>query len=1164
MPPPPTRQRPRPRLAPPNKQPENGQLITPPKDQPPTALPESKKKQVKYNILTYLACVQKCQIDITDMVPIEAQGILGRGGQAIVVQTQQSLETTLAFKFRIPEPSTFGSRSWRNGKGDDAAFREICSEVMALGHPEIREHPNIVQLLAVSWELRKKKGWIFGHTLQVWPMMIFEKALHEDLGKFMTVGEGKDLDLAARVGICADLASALAVVHSNDVIHGDIKPENVLVFTGPVVKLADFGFSALASGKSLRLGGTEPWVAPEYDRTGRYTLEQAKLMDLYSYGLLCLWVVFRDRIQEIGSQIPTRHGSLLSRLSSILSRRYQDMTDSPSPAPPDPARGFFAEYNVKDASWNMMRMRALDLVDEMDESGFKMALHRLFTTSLSYKPAERSFGSSAEANFAVVERILRRADANLGNANLSTTANSEPSQEPSPKPSFPAPASFQVWKSLPGLCMTDFRVREHICNKLIEEYNEALDAEQKAQLAVEIAFCKKIGFGCKKDDQRAISLLEEAKSLSPGVLAWGEHSIHDTQMRLRIDACRAPTRQRNRIIRTLYDNGTYLPFYHATHFRSDSDHLWKSMMEAREREVGRMEEALGNTHEAVLQLKWALSTLYAEMGMPIHQLQLLGGVIRDIEDDENHGPHHRDTIMTRVYYTLARHDAFGVQYGDKYIDQDRELLDLLSRNGFEDHNITRILAADLSGVLSNIGHFREATELLKLAKRIAIVRHGEDSIETLNLSAMESDQLFSQGNMAKALEIKKDVLRRMKKLVDPRDPLMHQLRSTLAMALLPSGNLSEAIELMQESEEIIRQNFEPQSLTQLTTTLTRLAVLTSHGKFEEPVLALPNIIDGLRKDPWRPLDVSPPDLTAQELSDLLRTKIEKPATPYPDLQLFVERPELLMARILYATACHAYIFSGGARERRGNKDVLPVNLEHEAEKCLGKAMLAIDRGMGSEEWHLPSAAKGIAGSALRLVMGQEKTPLMEMIASMGARNERNGLHYDKAIAIAQKMGLRKTTALLEEHRHLCARKPADISDPPLFQSQRNLVTWLTGQWKGSYLYEDGGPRRDPKGLRILNLQAVVPEVTTDDDIQDGRSVKVKGTAADDQGTWILRGTADISGNVALRHFLSEGSFEQGWEYHGVVNLERGAVGGYWGSGNISRQLSNGTFFYFKD
>ncbi|PNP54868.1 hypothetical protein THARTR1_04557 [Trichoderma harzianum] len=806
----------------------------------------------------------------------------------------------------------------------------------------------------------------------------------------------------------------------------------------------------------------------------------------------------------------------------------------------------------------MMRMHALELVEEMDESGFKIALRRLFATSLSYKPAERSFGSSDEANFAIVERILRGADAKPGDVNLSSTANSEPSQQP-----FPAPASFQVWKSLPGLCMTDFRVREHIYNKLIEEYNEALDAEQKARLAVEIGFCKKIGFGCEKDDQRAISLLEEAKSLSPRALAWGEHSIQDTEMRLRIDACRAPTRQRNHIIRNLNDNGTYLPFYHATHFRSDPDHLWRGMMETRVREIERMEEALGNTHEAVLQLKWALSTLYAEMGMPIHQLRVLGGVIRDIEDDESHGPHHRDTIMTRVYYTMARHDAFGVQYGDKYIDQDRELVDLLSRSGFAEHNITRILASDLSGMLSNVGHFREAAELLKLAKRIAIIRHGENSIETLNLLGMESDQLFSQGDMATAIEIKKDVLTRMKKLVDSRDPLMHHLRLTLAMALLPLGNLSEAIELMQESEEIIRKNFEPQSLTQLTTSLTRLAVLTSHGKFEEPVLALPHIIDGLRKDPWRPLEVSPPELTALELSDLLRTKIEKPANPYPDLQLFPERPELLMAQILYATACHAYIFSGGARERGDNKHDLPANLEHEAEKCLEKAMHAIDRGMGSDEWHLPSAARGVAGSVLRLAMDQEKTPLVELIASMGARNERNGLHYDKAIAVARKTGLLKTTALLEEHRHLCARKPADISDPPLFQSQRDLVAWLTGQWKGSYLYEDGGPRRDPKGLRILNLQAMEPEAAADD-VKDGRSVKVEGTAADDQGAWILRGTADVSGNVVLRHFLSEGIFEQGWEYHGVVNLERGAVGGFWGSRGISRQLSSGTFFYFKD
>jgi hypothetical protein len=39
---------------------------------------------------------------------------------------------------------------------------------------------------------------------------------------------------------------------------------------------------------------TEPWEAPEWHP--RYsTLESAKKMDFYSFGLLLLWVLFRDR-----------------------------------------------------------------------------------------------------------------------------------------------------------------------------------------------------------------------------------------------------------------------------------------------------------------------------------------------------------------------------------------------------------------------------------------------------------------------------------------------------------------------------------------------------------------------------------------------------------------------------------------------------------------------------------------------------------------------------------------------------------------------------------------------------------------------------------------------------------------------------------------------------
>ena len=130
-------------------------------------------------------------------------------------------------------------------------------------------HPNIVSLYDV------------GTNADGAPYLVMEYVEGKTLQRTLDAGP---LALERAAVWAADLASALARAHQCKVIHGDIKPANVLITADGQVKLGDFGIARFAtqmSGSGTILG-TPAYLSPEQILGHK----QDTRSDLFSLGIV--------------------------------------------------------------------------------------------------------------------------------------------------------------------------------------------------------------------------------------------------------------------------------------------------------------------------------------------------------------------------------------------------------------------------------------------------------------------------------------------------------------------------------------------------------------------------------------------------------------------------------------------------------------------------------------------------------------------------------------------------------------------------------------------------------------------------------------------------------------------------------------------------------------
>ena len=199
----------------------------------------------------------------------EIVSTLGRGGMG---QVYRALDTSLQ---RYVAVKLLRSGIGRSGIGTSVGTTKSTTkssdeEVDKLMQEAVSQarvtHPNIVTIYYVG-----KQGED--------PFLAMELVNGKPLNDYIAADT---IPFHAIVNIALQIADALKFSYELDIIHGDIKPSNVLVQHDGVAKLSDFGMARRASfNHDDAIGGTPNYIAPEL----LHGEKPSRQSDMYALGV---------------------------------------------------------------------------------------------------------------------------------------------------------------------------------------------------------------------------------------------------------------------------------------------------------------------------------------------------------------------------------------------------------------------------------------------------------------------------------------------------------------------------------------------------------------------------------------------------------------------------------------------------------------------------------------------------------------------------------------------------------------------------------------------------------------------------------------------------------------------------------------------------------------
>lgn len=157
----------------------------------------SKPARETTSLVDLFNAVQRQEVSFLPVSPQGGLGIVGRGLSGEIHQSTADAATTFTFKDGIPS-------RMRRDNDHVQDWYSLVTQISVLQHPPIRESPNIIDIVGISWKLDLP-------ATRAWPYLVMPKMNRGSLTDFLLEDH---ITEEVRFQICAQLVEAFALLHN--------------------------------------------------------------------------------------------------------------------------------------------------------------------------------------------------------------------------------------------------------------------------------------------------------------------------------------------------------------------------------------------------------------------------------------------------------------------------------------------------------------------------------------------------------------------------------------------------------------------------------------------------------------------------------------------------------------------------------------------------------------------------------------------------------------------------------------------------------------------------------------------------------------------------------------------------------------------------------------